>query len=73
MPWDFKVYLEDIIEAINRAQMYVEGLSKEAFTSDLKTLDAIVRNLEIIGEAIKKYPKMYVRSIQKLNGRKSQA
>ncbi len=31
-------------------------MSKEAFSEDAKTLDAVVRNLEVIGEAIKKVP-----------------
>ena len=35
---------------------YVSGLSREAFSADERTLDAVVRNLEIIGEAIKKVP-----------------
>ena len=56
MPRDYKVYLEDIVEAINKIQSYTGNLSKQAFFNDFKTLDAVVRNLEIIGEAMKKVP-----------------
>lgn len=56
MPRDYKVYLEDILEAISKISRYTVGQSQEAFSGDERTLDAVVRNLEIIGEAIKKAP-----------------
>jgi uncharacterized protein with HEPN domain len=56
MPRDYKVYLEDIVEAIRKIRTYVSGLSLPAFAADSKTLDAVVRNLEIIGEAAKNIP-----------------
>lgn len=56
MPRDYKVFLEDILEAINKIHRYTAGLSQEAFRKDEKTLDAVVRNLEVIGEAVKKLP-----------------
>jgi uncharacterized protein with HEPN domain len=56
MSRDYKVYLEDILDAIIKIQLYTENLSKETFFADSKTIDAVVRNLEIIGEAIKKLP-----------------
>ena len=56
MPRDHRVYLEDIVEAIQRIQNYSKGLSREQFSQDPKTMDAVIRNLEIIGEAIKKIP-----------------
>ncbi len=56
MPRDYKVYLEDILEAIGKISRYTVGLSQEAFSKDERTLDAVVRNLEVIGEAIKKVP-----------------
>jgi uncharacterized protein with HEPN domain len=56
MPRDSKVYLEDILEAITKIRRYTAGLSQEAFCKDEKTLDAAVRNLEVIGEAVKKIP-----------------
>lgn len=56
MPRDYKVSLEDILEASRKIRAYTEGLSQKAFAADPKTLDAVVRNLEIIGEAVKKIP-----------------
>ena len=56
MPRDSSVYLEDILTATARITSYVEGLSRESFGSDLKTVDAVVRNLEIVGEAVKQVP-----------------
>ena len=43
----------DIEEAIRRISAYTAGLTYEAFLLDTKTQDAVVRNLEIIGEAAK--------------------
>ena len=56
MPRDSRVYLEDILGAIGKIKRYTTGLSKEAFAGDDKTLDAVVRNLEVIGEAVKQLP-----------------
>ena len=56
MPRDFKVYLEDILEAARKIRLYTAGLSFEEFCDDSKTADAVIRNLEIIGEAIKQIP-----------------
>ncbi|MEE8386628.1 MAG: DUF86 domain-containing protein [Dehalococcoidia bacterium] len=56
MPRDYKVYLEDVLQAITRVRRYTSGMSLETFSDDDKTVDAVVRNLEIIGEAVKKIP-----------------
>ena len=56
MPRDSRVYLEDILESTRKITAYTAGLSKTAFLEDEKTLDAVVRNLEVIGEAVKKLP-----------------
>lgn len=53
----YKVYLEDIITAIGKINKYTKGVSFEALARDSKTLDAVIRNLEVIGEATKKIPK----------------
>ncbi len=45
--------LADIQEAIRRIAFYIEGMCYEDFLADTKTQDAVVRNLEIIGEATK--------------------
>ena len=56
MSRDYSVFLEDIIEAIGYIREYTAGYSFEDFTKDRKTRDAVVRNLEIIGEAVKNIP-----------------
>ena len=53
---DSRVLLDDILVASQRALTYTAGFSFPEFQADQKTIDAVVRNLEIIGEAIKKLP-----------------
>ena len=53
---DFRVYLEDILEAAGAAREFVAGMGKEELGKDRRTREAVVRNLEIIGEAVKKLP-----------------
>ena len=53
---DFQVYIEDIIEAINAIEEYTKGLTYDAFAKDRRTVDAVIRNFEIIGEATKHIP-----------------
>lgn len=52
-PRDWRLRVEDILDAIARIERYVEGLGFEQFQSDQKTVDAVVRNLEVIGEAVR--------------------
>ena len=56
MPRHFKVYLEDILTAVQKIETYTKGMSFEEFTQDVRTFDAVVRNFEIIGEAVKNIP-----------------
>lgn len=56
MPRDYRVYADDILEAIEKIQRFTMGLDQEGFSKDEKTFDAVIRNLEVIGEAIKKFP-----------------
>ena len=56
MPRDHKVYLEDVLDAICKINDYTRGMSRDSFSNDSKTIDAVVRNLEIIGEAVKNVP-----------------
>jgi len=53
MARDSRVYLEDIVTAADRIAAYVTGHTHDSFVADAKTVDAVVRNLEIIGEATK--------------------
>ena len=56
MPRDHRLYLDDILEAIARIRLYVEGMDYELFVKDIKTRDAVVRNLEVIGETARNLP-----------------
>jgi uncharacterized protein with HEPN domain len=49
-------FLLDIKTACERIFEYTGGLNREEFIADYKTVDAVVRNLEIIGEAVKYLP-----------------
>jgi len=50
------IFLEDILQAIKKIEKYTNGLNYERFHSDEKSVDAVIRNLEIIGEASKNIP-----------------
>jgi uncharacterized protein with HEPN domain len=52
-------YLIHISEAIRRAGRYIEGVSKNDFLNDNKTQDAVIRTLEVIGEACNNIMKNY--------------
>ncbi len=56
---DHRLYLDDIREAIQAIREYTEGLTFESFSADRKTIDAVIRNLEIIGEAAKNLPEEF--------------
>ena len=56
MSREYKDYIEDMILSLERIDQYGEGLDFQEFREDPKTYDAIIRNLEIIGEAAKKIP-----------------
>lgn len=56
MSRDYSLYLRDILEARERIRDYIGELTFDEFLVDGKTVDAVVRNLEIIGEAVKCVP-----------------
>ncbi len=49
-------YVEDIIEAMNNAMEFTKDMSYEEFVNDIKTIYAVTRAIEIIGEAVKNIP-----------------
>ena len=53
---DYRLHLEDILESCRKILRYIQGLNFEQFVQDDKTYDAVIRNLEIIGEAAKSVP-----------------
>ncbi|MBO3798282.1 MAG: DUF86 domain-containing protein [Thermoproteota archaeon] len=56
MKREFLDYIEDIIGAMGDAIDFIEGMSYDNFAKDKKTIYAVVRAVEIIGEAVKKIP-----------------
>jgi uncharacterized protein with HEPN domain len=52
----YKLYLEDILASADSVQSYVGSLSYEELIEDKMRVDAVIRNLEIIGEAAGKVP-----------------
>src|SRR3989338_7386831 len=51
-----KLFVDDIKESIKKIEKYTKEISEKFFESDEKIIDAVVRNLEIIGEAANKMP-----------------
>ena len=56
MKRDCRVYLRDILRAFRDAQGFVGRISYEKFITDKKTISAVVRELEVAGEATKQLP-----------------
>ncbi len=53
---EYKDYLVDIIDAIDKAEDFIKGMDFETFEKDSKTTFAVIRAFEIMGEAVKKIP-----------------
>lgn len=56
MSRDYRLYLDDIREGCEKVLRYTQNMSYEEFKLDEKSFDAVVRNLEVIGEAAKHIP-----------------
>jgi uncharacterized protein with HEPN domain len=56
MSRDPSLYLEEILAAADAVASYISGLDYERFLRDRKTQDAVLRNLIVIGEAVKQLP-----------------
>jgi len=52
----YLLFLEDTLSSVKKIEDYIGGMSFEDFQSDSRTVDAVIRNLEIIGEASKNIP-----------------
>lgn len=57
MKREYGDYIEDIIESMNKIKEFTKNLSYQDFEKDDKTIFAVVRALEVIGEAVKSVPK----------------
>jgi uncharacterized protein with HEPN domain len=57
MKRDYKLYINDIRDSIKQIEEYLKGISEGEFMKDKKLQDAVIRRLEIIGEASKNIPR----------------
>jgi len=65
---DPRDYVNDILDSIEKIEEFVKGMSHEEFLRDEKTQYAVVRALEIIGEAAKKIPPEIKENIRRFPG-----
>ncbi|MDZ7696736.1 MAG: DUF86 domain-containing protein [Deltaproteobacteria bacterium] len=56
---DPRLYCDDILDSGNAILNFVEGLTFESFCADRKTYSAVIREFEIIGEAVGKLPELF--------------
>jgi len=59
MSRDPRQRIEDAIEACEQIALYIEGYDFERFSQDTKTRDAVIRQFEIAGEAVKGVPESF--------------
>ena len=57
-----KLLISDILDSAEKIKEYTANLSFENFLEDSKTIDAVIRNFEIIGEAARRLPKIFKES-----------
>jgi uncharacterized protein with HEPN domain len=57
MKKDPKIFLEHILQCIERVEEYVEGVTKKQFLESVQLQDSVIRRIEIMGEAVKNIPK----------------
>ena len=53
---DYNIYLKDSLEAINKIEKSIKGLSREEFTKSPDIMDATLMRIQVVGESIKKLP-----------------
>ena len=70
MPRDHRQQLDDIVDAIMTIREYVAGMDYDEFAADRKTRDAVIRNLEVIGEAARALPDEIKQRSQHIEWRK---
>jgi uncharacterized protein with HEPN domain len=56
---DLRVYIEDILECLAKIEEYTGRITENEFYEDTQAQDAVLRRLEIIGEAVKKIPQEF--------------
>jgi uncharacterized protein with HEPN domain len=59
MTRDISVYIEDILDSIAKIEQYTKGVNEQEFLTNTQLQDAVLRRLEIIGEAVKNIPQPF--------------
>ena len=54
---DYRDYIQDIIDSVNDVELFTKNMDFESFAEDKKTINAVIRSIEVIGEATKTLPK----------------
>lgn len=57
MKRNYALFIKDILECINKIEKFIENINFDEFVKDDKTSSAVIRKLEVIGEATKNIPK----------------
>lgn len=56
MTRDLRLYVEDILASLDRVEQYTRGLDEQSFVENVQAQDAVLRRLEVMGEAVKNIP-----------------
>ena len=56
MKRDFTDYLEDILNAMEEVETFTQGMTIDDFVKDKKTINAVIRSFEVMGETAKRIP-----------------
>ena len=64
--WTFRV--RHIIEAIEKILRYTSGMTFDQFRDDERTIDAVIRNFLVVGEAAATFPPPLARHIRRFRG-----
>lgn len=70
MKRDMRVYIEDILESITKIEEYTKEIPEDDFYKNTQIQDAVLRRLEIIGEAVKNIPQEFRTKYPKIPWRK---
>jgi len=56
MKRDIRAYLVDIVTSMEQIETFINDMTYQSFCGDIKTIHAVIRSMEVIGEAAKKIP-----------------
>jgi uncharacterized protein with HEPN domain len=59
MTRDLRLYIEDILDSIEKVEQYTRTIDEQNFLTDTEVQDAVLRRLEIMGEAVKSIPQSF--------------